>query len=81
MTGVEAALEAVLPIDLSTLKPYAPRYSMLLDDEGGILDDLMVTRWNEGFYLVVNGATKHDDIAHMRARASGVTGQPAAVRG
>ena len=64
--GVEAALEAVLPIDLSTLKPYAPRYSLLLDDQGGILDDLMVTRWNEGFYLVVNGATKWDDIGHLR---------------
>ncbi|HVR91151.1 MAG TPA: glycine cleavage system aminomethyltransferase GcvT [Novosphingobium sp.] len=64
--GVESALEAVLPIDLVTLKPFAPRYSLLLDDEGGILDDLMVTRWNQGFYLVVNGATKWDDIAHLR---------------
>lgn len=64
--GVEAALEAVLPIDLATLKANAPRYSMLLDEEGGILDDLMVTRWDDGFYLVVNGATKWDDIAHLR---------------
>ncbi|MFC0590609.1 glycine cleavage system aminomethyltransferase GcvT [Novosphingobium aquiterrae] len=64
--GVEAALEAVLPIDLATLKPYAPRYSLLLDENGGILDDLMVTRWETGFYLVVNGATKWDDIAHLR---------------
>jgi len=64
--GVEAALEAVLPIDLATLKPYGPRYSLLLDENGGILDDLMVTRWNSGFYLVVNGATKWDDIAHLR---------------
>ncbi|MCC6924810.1 glycine cleavage system aminomethyltransferase GcvT [Novosphingobium sp.] len=64
--GVEAALEAVLPIDLATLKPFGPRYSMLLDEYGGILDDLMVTRWNSGFYLVVNGATKWDDIAHLR---------------
>ena len=64
--GVEAALEAVLPIDLATLKPFAPRYSMLLDEDGGILDDLMVTRWRTGFYLVVNGATKWDDIAHLR---------------
>ena len=64
--GVEAALEAVLPIDLSTLKQGAPRYSMLLDEEGGILDDLMVTRRDDGFYLVVNGATKWDDIAHLR---------------
>ncbi len=64
--GAEAALEAVLPIDLASLKPFAPRYSLLLDDEGGILDDLMVTRWREGFYLVVNGATKWDDIGHLR---------------
>jgi len=64
--GVEPALEAVLPIDLSTLKPYGPRYSLLLDENGGVLDDLMVTRWNSGFYLVVNGATKWDDIGHLR---------------
>lgn len=64
--GVEAALEAVLPIDLATLKPFGPRYSLLTDDSGGILDDLMVTRWSSGFYLVVNGATKWDDIAHLR---------------
>lgn len=64
--GVEAAIEAVLPIDLSTLKHGAPRYSLLLDENGGVLDDLMVTRWSEGFYLVVNGATKWDDIAHLR---------------
>ena len=64
--GAEAALEAVLPIDLATLKEDGPRYSLLLDEQGGVLDDLMVTRWSSGFYLVVNGATKWDDIAHLR---------------
>ena len=64
--GAEAALESVLPIDLATLKFNSPRYSLLLDEHGGVLDDLMVTRWSEGFYLVVNGATKWDDIAHLR---------------
>ena len=63
---VEAALEAALPIDLATLKTVSVRYSLLLDEEGGILDDLMVTRWNSGFYLVVNGATKWDDIGTLR---------------
>ncbi len=67
---MEAALEAVLPIDLSTLKPFAPRYSLLLDADGGVLDDLMVTRWNDGFYLVVNGATKWDDLGHLREELS-----------
>ena len=66
--GVEAAVEAVLPIDLATLKLDAVRYSLLLDDHGGILDDLMVTRRHDGLYLVVNGATKWDDIATLRER-------------
>mgnify|MGYP002776991941 CR=1 FL=1 len=64
--GADAALEALLPIDLGTLQHGNPRYSLLLDENGGVLDDLMVTRWDEGFYLVVNGATKWDDIAHLR---------------
>lgn len=64
--GAQAALEAVLPIDLATLELGQQRYSLLLDEQGGILDDLMVSRWREGFYLVVNGATKWDDIAHLR---------------
>jgi aminomethyltransferase len=64
--GAEAALEAVLPIDLATLDLGQQRYSLLLDENGGVLDDLMVTRWRDGFYLVVNGATKWDDIAHLR---------------
>ncbi len=62
----EAALEAVLPIDLASLKPNRVRYSLLLDEEGGILDDLMVTNAADHWFLIVNGATKWDDIAHLR---------------
>ena len=64
--GLDAAVEAVLPIDLSTLKLGHVRYSLLLDEYGGILDDLMVSRWPDKLYLVVNGATKWDDIAELR---------------
>jgi aminomethyltransferase len=64
--GLDAAVEALLPIDLSTLKVGQQRYSLLLDENGGVLDDLMVSRWPEALYLVVNGATKWDDIAHLR---------------
>ena len=64
--GLDAAVEAVLPIDLSTLTLGAVRYSLLLDENGGILDDLMVSRWPDKLYLVVNGATKWDDIGHLR---------------
>jgi aminomethyltransferase len=64
--GLDAAVEAVLPIDLSTLKPGQQRYSLLLDEDGGVLDDLMVSRWPDALYLVVNGATKWDDIGTLR---------------
>ena len=64
--GLDDAVEAVLPIDLSTLKLGMQRYSLLLDEDGGVLDDLMVSRWPDALYLVVNGATKWDDMAHLR---------------
>lgn len=63
--GAAAALEALLPGDIAGLGINRMRYSLLLNDAGGVLDDLMVTRWGSGFYLVVNGATKADDIAHI----------------
>ena len=64
--GAAAALEAVLPGDFAGLAAGRMRYSLLLDEEGGILDDLMVTNRGDLFYLVVNGAMKWDDIAHLR---------------
>lgn len=63
---LDAAVEAVLPIDLATLKEGSQRYSLLLDEDGGVLDDLMVSRFPDALYLVVNGATKWDDIGHLR---------------
>jgi aminomethyltransferase len=61
-------LESLAPGDFKALPPHRVRYSLLLADDGGILDDLMVTNTGGNFYLVVNGATKHADIAHMEAR-------------
>ncbi|MGB7409080.1 MAG: glycine cleavage system aminomethyltransferase GcvT [Pontixanthobacter sp.] len=64
------ALEALLPGDISNLGEGKMRYSLLLNDEGGILDDLIVTnvgaREHGHLALVVNGAVKWDDIAHLR---------------
>jgi len=65
--GVEAALEALLPADVAAAKFAHPVYSLLLAENGGILDDLMLTRLKDGeIYMVVNGATKWDDIGHFR---------------
>ncbi len=62
------AIEAIVPGDIAALAPGRIRYSLLLDDAGGILDDLMITNAAPDLYLVVNGATKWDDIAHLRER-------------
>ena len=64
----DAALESLLPGELQLLKDCRLRYSMLLDDDGGIIDDLMATRRGEDFYVVVNGATKLGDIDEMERR-------------
>jgi aminomethyltransferase len=64
----QSGLEQLLPADLALLKEARPKYSLLLNGEGGIVDDLMITRRGDHFYLVVNGATKEGDIADLTAR-------------
>ncbi|MFA9199930.1 MAG: glycine cleavage system aminomethyltransferase GcvT [Cypionkella sp.] len=70
--GAAEALERILPGDISALKPGRIRYSLLLAEDGGVLDDLMVTNVTAAseaaprYYVVVNGATKWDDIAFLR---------------
>jgi aminomethyltransferase len=62
------ALEALVPGDLRALAPGHMRYTLLLNDGGGILDDLMATRIDDGLMLVVNAARKETDFAHLAAR-------------
>ena len=64
----DAALETLLPGELKLLHDGRLRYSMLLAEDGGMIDDLMATRRGDHFYVVVNGATKHDDLEVMRHR-------------
>lgn len=59
-------LEKLLPGAITNLKPGKMRYSLLLTEAGGIIDDLMVTNTGPHLALVVNGACKWDDIAHLR---------------
>jgi aminomethyltransferase len=62
------ALEKLLPADLQALGDMKLKYSLLLDEDGGIIDDLMATRRGDDFYVVVNGATKHGDIEELERR-------------
>jgi aminomethyltransferase len=66
--GTDVALERLMPGDFQAAADMKPKYSLLLDDDGGIIDDLMATRRGDDFYVVVNGATKHGDIEDMRRR-------------
>jgi len=61
-----AAMERLLPGDIIGLRPGRVRYSLLLTKEGGIVDDLMVTNTGDHLYVVVNGATKWDDLVYLR---------------
>jgi aminomethyltransferase len=66
-----AALEALVPGDIRALGPMRMRYSLLLNDAGGILDDLMTTRLGDGLFVVVNAGCKDADLAHLRDRLGG----------
>jgi aminomethyltransferase len=59
-------LEMLVPGDIAGLAPGRMRYSMLLAEDGGIVDDLMVTNAGSHLYLVVNGAVKHEDLGFLR---------------
>ena len=64
-----AAFESLMPVDVIGLAPGKQRYGLLLNDAGGILDDLMF--FNEGgdaLFVIVNGACKVGDIAHIQAQ-------------
>ncbi len=64
--GVAEALERLVPGDIRALAEGRMRYSLLLAEDGGILDDLMITATPMGIYIVVNGAVKWEDIGHIR---------------
>jgi aminomethyltransferase len=64
---VAEALEKLIPIDIQGLAVGQQRYGVLTNDAGGLLDDLMVTRMADHFYVVVNAGCKVEDIAHLRA--------------
>ncbi|MBN2975709.1 glycine cleavage system protein T [Pseudomonas fluorescens] len=70
LTGANAAkaLETLVPVDIIDLPVGMQRYAMFTNEQGGILDDLMVANLgNDELFLVVNAACKDQDLAHLRA--------------
>ncbi|MCB2096686.1 MAG: glycine cleavage system aminomethyltransferase GcvT, partial [Parvularculaceae bacterium] len=73
---IAEAIETLLPGEIRKLKKGGMRYSVLLNDEGGIMDDLMVTRPSRDdkqglLFLVVNAACKDADFAHIEKKLAG----------
>ena len=64
-----AALETLMPVDVIGLPVGRQRYGLLLNDAGGVIDDLMFFHQSEDcWFLIVNGACKQADIAHLHAQ-------------
>lgn len=66
-----AAFETLMPVDVIGLPVGKQRYGLLLNDEGGIIDDLMFFNRGDDIFVIVNGACKVGDIAHIQARIGG----------
>ncbi|QDZ09421.1 glycine cleavage system aminomethyltransferase GcvT [Devosia ginsengisoli] len=72
--AISAVIEPLISGDIAGLKPGQIRYSLLLNEQGGVLDDLMIARSPlvaGGLYIVVNAGTKDADFARIEAAAAG----------
>src|SRR5262245_15878654 len=67
---VAEALESLVPGDIAGLEPGQQRYTQFTNEQGGILDDLMVTSTGDHLLLIVNAACKDADLAHVQKHLS-----------
>ena len=66
-TDAASALETLMPVDVVDLPVGKQRYGLLLTEQGGIIDDLMFVNRGDDLFIIVNGACKHGDLAHIHA--------------
>lgn len=62
-----AALEALVPAAITDLPPGKARYTFFTDENGGVMDDLIVSNAGDHLFVVVNASMRDQDIGHMRA--------------
>ena len=70
-TDPGTALESLVPGAIADLAEGKMRYTLLLNEQGGIIDDLMVTQRGDHLFLVVNAACKENDFAHIGGQLAG----------
>ena len=70
LEGPDAAVafESLMPVDVVGLAPGKQRYGLLLTDGGTVIDDLMFVNRGQDLFVIVNGACKEGDIAHLQQR-------------
>lgn len=66
-TDAASAFETLMPVDVIDLALGKQRYGLLLNEQGGVMDDLMFVNRGEDVFVIVNGACKHGDLAHIEA--------------
>ena len=61
----EKSLEKIIPLDFKEIKMNQSKYSFLINDKGGVIDDLIITRVEGGFNIILNAACKNNDIKEI----------------
>ena len=61
-------LEKIFPIDLESLKKNQSKYSFLMNDNGGIYDDLIITKITNGYLIILNAACKNNDFKIIKEK-------------
>jgi aminomethyltransferase len=67
LSDATLALESLVPVDVAGLAEGRQRYALFTSESGGILDDLMIANRGDHYFLVVNGACKSADMAHLHS--------------
>jgi aminomethyltransferase len=57
--GASAALNRLLSNDVTLIEPGGTQYTLFLNEDGGIVDDLLVWQWEDDFYWVLPNAATH----------------------
>ena len=71
-SGAAVAFESLVPVDVIDLAVGKQRYGLLLNDAGGIMDDLMFFNTGNGIFIIVNGACKTVDLAHIQQKIGSI---------
>jgi len=69
--GAASELERLTPSDITGLKPGAQKYTVLTNNDGGIIDDIIITRIDSGLMIIVNAACKDKDFTYLNSHLSG----------